>query len=110
MKRIRYIVLSAVIFAGGLAFGPASAALPSALPPFAADLDEGTIDRVDIKAGEIIIGDTYFVLAFSVRVYAFNGAPVSVKLLKKGMDIGYSTAQDASGQSAVANIVILSGN
>jgi len=26
------------------------------------------------------------------------------------MDIGYSTAQDASGQSAVANIVILSGN
>ena len=54
MKRIRYIVLSAVIFAGGLAFGPASAVLPSALPPFAADLDEGTIDRVDIKAGEIV--------------------------------------------------------
>ena len=49
-------------------------------------------------------------LASGVRVYAFNGAPVSVKSLKKGMDIGYSTAQDASGQSTVANIVILLGN
>ncbi len=110
MKRIRYIVLSAVIFAGGLAFGPASAALPLALPTFAADLDEGTIDRVDIKAGEIVIGDSYFVLPSNVKVYALNGAPASAKWLKNGMAIGFSTTPDGSGQSAVVNIVILSGN
>ncbi len=109
MKRISYIVLSAVIFAGGLAFGPASAALPSVLPAFAANLDEGTIDRVDIKTGEIVIGDSYFVLASNVKVYALNGAPASAKSLKKGMDIGYSTTPDGSGQSAVVNIVILAG-
>lgn len=109
MKHISYILLGAVIFAGGLAFGPASAGLSSVLPTFAANLDEGTIDRVDVKAGEIVIGDSYFVLSSNVRVYAFNGAPASAKSLKKGMDIGFSTMPYGSGQSAVANIVILTG-
>ncbi len=110
MKCIRYILLSVTLVAGGLAYGPASAALPAALPSFAADLDEGKIDRVDIKSGEIIIEDSYFVLPTSVRVYALNGAPASASSLTKGMTIGYRTAEDASGQSAVTNIVILSGN
>ena len=109
MKHIRYILLSVTLVAGGLAYGPAFAALPAALPSFAADLDEGKIDRVDIKSGEIIIEDSYFVLPTSVRIYALNGAPASASSLTKGMTIGYSTAQDASGQSAVTNIVILSG-
>ena len=106
MKRIRYILLSLTLIAGGLAYGPASAALPG----FAADLDEGTIDRVDIKTGEIVIEDSYFVLPSSVRVYALNGAPISAKALKKGMDIGYSATPNGSGQSAVTNIVILPRN
>ncbi len=106
MKHIRYILLSITLVAGGLAYGPASAALPS----FAADLDEGQIDRLDTKTGEIVIDDSYFVLPLSVRVYTLNGAPTSARSLKKGMTIGYGTAQDASGQSAVAKIVILSGN
>ncbi len=110
MKHIRYILLSITLVAGGLAYGPASAALPAALPSFAADLDEGKIDRVDMKTGEIIIDDSYFVLPLSVRVYTLNGAPASASSLRKGMTIGYGTASDASGQSAVAKIVILSGN
>jgi hypothetical protein len=104
------MLLSITLVTGGLAYGPASAALPAALPGFAADLEEGKIDRVDIKRGEIIIGDSYFVLPISVRVYALNGAPASASSLRKGMTIGYSTAAGASGQSAVTNIVILSGN
>ncbi|MFQ5760414.1 MAG: hypothetical protein ACE5HM_05505 [Acidiferrobacterales bacterium] len=110
MKHIRYILLSITLVAGGLAYGPASAALSAALPSFAADLEEGNIDRVDIKSGEIVIDDSYFVLPTSVRVYALNGTPASASSLTKGMTIGYGTAADASGQSAVTNIVILSGN
>lgn len=110
MKCIRYILLSITLVAGGLAYGPASAAVPAALPSFAADLDEGRVDRVNIKTGEIVIGDSYFVLASNVKVYALNGRPGSVKSLKKGMDIGYSTMPAGGGQSAVTTIVILPGN
>ena len=110
MKHIRYILLSVTLLAGGLAYGPASAALPVALPSFAADLEEGEIDRVDMKTGEIVIDDSYFVLPSNVKVYALNGAPASVKSLKRGMRIGFSATTDGSRQSAVANIVILSGN
>ncbi len=106
MKRIRYILLSLTLIAGGLAYGPASAALPA----FAADFDEGTVDHVNIKTGEIVIEDSYFVLSSSVKVYTLNGAPVSLKSVKKGTDIGFSTTPHGSGQSAVTNIVILSGN
>ena len=104
MKRIRYILLSLMLLAGGLACGPASAA---ALPSFAADLDPGRIDSVRIKTGEIVIDDSYFVLSSSVKVYTFSGTPASLKSLKKGMDIGFSTTPAGGGQSAVTKIVIL---
>ena len=106
MKRIRYVLLSLMLLAGGLAYGPASAALPS----FAADLDQGRVDHVNIKTGEIVIEDSYFLLASSVKIYTFSGKPASLKSLKKGMDIGYNTKRAGNGQSAVTNIVILPGN
>ena len=110
MKHIRYILLSIAFVAGGLAYGPASAALPATLPAFAADLEQGTIDRVDLKRNEIIIGDGYFVLSSQVRVYSELGAPVTVRSLKQGMSIGFSLAADGSGQPAISNIVILSAD
>lgn len=47
----------------------------------------GTIDRIDIRAGEIVINDTLYELASNVSLHS-GGASSS---LKNGMRIGFNT-------------------
>ncbi len=102
MKQTNYMILGVAILVGVLALGPAVAAQPASLD------DTGKIDRVNVERGEIVLDDSYYVLAGRLRVYASNRAPVSATVLKKGMTIGYITAKDDSGRELITDILILS--
>ena len=95
MRHIRYIILIIAMF-----LSPASG--------FSVEFDhEGTIDRLDLKRGEIVVADQYFVLSSNLRVYSRSGALLSAKSLQEGMTIGVLSARDG-GPPSIAGIVIFS--
>lgn len=95
MRHIRYIILIIAMF-----LSPASG--------FSIEFDhQGTIDRLDLKRGEIVVADQYFVLSSNLRVYSTSGAPLSAKSLQEGMTIGVYSARDSDPPS-IAGIVIFS--
>ncbi|MFQ6023928.1 MAG: hypothetical protein ACE5NW_14510 [Acidiferrobacterales bacterium] len=109
MKRMSYMILGATILAGTLAFGPApTAQAATPVAALTANFDqEGTIDRLDLKRSEIVVDDNYFVLSSRLRVYAGDGRPVSAKVLKQGMTIGFTASRDGSGQQSIFEILIV---
>ena len=96
MRHIRYIILIIATF-----LIPASG--------FSVEFDHaGTIDRLDLKRSEIVVGDRYFALSPSLQVYSPSGALLSVESLQKGVAIGVVTAEDNSAPASISSIVVLS--
>ncbi len=76
---------------------------------FSVEFDhEGVIDRLDLKRGEIVVADEYFVLSSDLRVYSLSGALLSAKSLQEGITIGVFSTRNGEPPS-IAGIVIFSG-
>jgi len=69
----------------------------------------GTIDRVDIRRGDIVINDSLKQLSMNARVHSLTTEFSSVQRLRAGMKIGYATTS-INGKSQITEIWILSDN
>ncbi|MCO6413928.1 MAG: hypothetical protein J5I92_14400 [Thiogranum sp.] len=57
----------------------------------------GTIDRLDLKAGEIVVDDTYYRLGKDLIIHDAKGRLGGTKLLREGVRIGISPSPLQSG-------------
>lgn len=69
----------------------------------------GTINRIDIKRGDIIVSDLFLKLSMNVKVHSLNTEFSSVQTLRNGMNIGFEM-NSINGRSHVAEIWILPDN
>ena len=102
MKALIYIVMTLVAAATAQA-----TAAGKGLPEFAAT---GTLDRVDFKSREIVIGDIYYRLGQNLIVHDEKGRLGEPRLLRRGIKVGvspYSGGSGTSGQQSVYEIWVL---
>ena len=77
-------------------------------PLLATDTAEfGKIDGVNLKGGYLVVDDSKFLLAKSVRVYSKSGAAVHVSSLKPGMKITFTLDRQSSA-NVITELAILS--
>jgi hypothetical protein len=81
-------------------------------PLSAADFAElGTIDKVDLKAGYLIVDDGQYALSPDVRVTSQDGRNVPLSSLQRGMKIAFNTGSPAAskraGRGAITEVAIL---
>lgn len=69
----------------------------------------GTVDRIDIKRGEIVINDMFWSLSMNVKVHSLTTEFSSIQTLRLGMNIGFSM-NTVNGKNQVAEIWILPDN
>ncbi len=69
--------------------------------------ENGRITRLDLKASELVVGDTLFKLANRVAVYDARGLPTTTSSLKKGLRIAFNVVRDPVGSSYISAIWIL---
>ncbi len=76
-------------------------------PALAAANENGRITRLDLKTGELVVGDTLFKLSNQVAVYDARGLRTTTTSLKKGLRIAFNIASDSRGSSTISAIWIL---
>ena len=106
MKYIVYFLFGATLFAVTLPSAPVASAA-SARQLFAAPSENGKIERLDLKAGELVIDDTLFKLSANVTVYTSGGFQTTANSLRKGMRVAFNVAEDGNGARFVSAIWIL---
>ena len=73
----------------------------------AAANENGRITRLNLKTGELVVGDSLFKLSHQVAVYDARGSRTTTNSLKKGLRIAFNTVRDPSGASLISAIWIL---
>jgi hypothetical protein len=106
MKYIVYVLFGVIVLAATLPSAIVASAAPARLL-FAAPSENGKIERLDLKAGELVIDDTLFKLSTSVAVYTDRGFQTTADSLRKGMRVAFNVAEDG-GARFVSAIWILS--
>jgi len=107
MKTIK-TVLTILLLSLGLATTAWGSEVPSYYPKTFAE--RGTIDRLSASAAEIVIDDTLYTLSMNIKVHSLVTEHSSLRTLKKGMKIGYSTAKMRSGSEQVIELWVLPRN
>lgn len=64
----------------------------------------GTVDRLDLRAGEIVVDDTWYRLGKDLIIHDAKGRLVGTKLLREGTRIGISPTPIASGASRTRTV------
>jgi hypothetical protein len=107
MKYVVYVLFGVILFAATLPSATVASAA-SARQLFTAPSENGKIERLDLKAGELVIDDTLFRLSNSVAVYTYRGFQTTADSLRRGMRVAFNVAEDGSGARFVSAIWILS--
>jgi len=84
-----------------------AAALPDYYPK--AFQMNGTIDRVDLKRGIIVINDMLWSLSMNVKVHSLNTEFSSIRTLRSGMKMGF-TMNSINGKNQITEIWLLPNN
>ncbi|MFQ5545294.1 MAG: hypothetical protein ACE5FE_04865 [Acidiferrobacterales bacterium] len=100
------LLLAACLLTSTALWAPLNAGAATG-PALAAANENGRITRLDLKTGELVVGDTLFKLANQVAVYDARGLPTSTKSLKKGLHIAFNIVRDTLGSSYISAIWIL---
>ncbi|MFQ6024311.1 MAG: hypothetical protein ACE5NW_16475 [Acidiferrobacterales bacterium] len=107
MERKKYLLIAAYLLAATMLCAPVALGAPTR-QVFDAPDENGKITRLDLKAHELVIGDTLFKLSRGVAVYTLAGVETTITSLKKGMRIAFNLTHDAIGSPSVAVIWIQS--
>lgn len=107
MKYVFSMLFGVILLAATLPLGSVAHAA-SARQLFVAPSENGKIERLDWKAGELVIDDTLFKVSTSVPVYTYRGFQTTADALRRGMRVAFNVAEDDSGARFVSAIWILS--
>ncbi len=109
MKRMKQYLLGTCLLTATLLAMPFahSASESQILDHYA---ENGRIDRVDLEAGHLVVGDGLFAIASGAIVYASSGTRATLDSLQKGMRIAFNLTFDATRSPSITEIWILSSN
>ncbi len=108
MKRMKQVLLGTCLLVAMLAMPLAHGASESQILKHYAG--NGRIDRVDLEAGHLVVGDGLFAIANSAIVYTSSGTRTTFDSLQKGMRIAFNLKFDATRSPSITEIWILSDN
>lgn len=98
-----FIYIAALLMA--VAVTPVASAGKRSMPEFEA---AGTIDRLDLKSGEIVVGDIFYRLGQNLIIHDEKGRLGGRKLLSEGVKIGISpTSAGASRSQTIYEVWVL---
>lgn len=87
-----------------LSFSATATTLPDYYPKVISM--SGTIDRIDIKRGEIVVNDMPWRLSMNAKVHSLITEFSSIQTLRRGMKVGFEMSS-INGKIQVAEIWIL---
>lgn len=107
MKHIKTL-LTILLLSLGINGAVWSAELPSYYPRMLPPMI-GTIEAIDIRKGVIVVNDVHWALSMNAKVRSLNTEFSSVRILKPGMKISFST-NAVNGNPQISDIWVVPAN
>ncbi len=72
--------------------------------------NRGTIDRISANTAKVVIDDSLLSLSMNIKVHSLVTEHSSLRALKKGMKVGYTSTQSRGGGELIVELWVLPKN